>query len=69
MAALCIEIVLLSYRAQMSILTLSELNSIVWTLTSVSVVITALRLYARAFVVKSVGLDDYLISLGQVGKS
>ena len=49
------------------ILSSGEINAIIWTFTSVAVVITALRLYARAIIVKAFGLDDALILVGQVG--
>ena len=47
---------------------LSESGSyaIIWTFTSFSIVTTALRLYGRSFVVKSLGLDDALISFSLV---
>lgn len=44
-----------------------EVNAIIWSFTSIAVIITALRLYARAVIVKAFGLDDALILVGQVG--
>ena len=54
-------------RAMPDILTAGEIHAITWTFTSVAVVITALRLYARIVIVKAFGLDDALILVGQVG--
>lgn len=48
------------------LLTFGEASAIIWAFTSFSVVITAARLYTRAFIVKAFGLDDGLILFGQV---
>lgn len=53
--------------AMPDILTDGEVNAIIWSFTSVAVIITILRLYARAVILKAFGLDDALILLGQVG--
>lgn len=40
--------------------------AIIWVFTSVAVITTALRLYTRAHIVRSLGLDDALMLFGQV---
>ena len=42
--------------------------ALTWTFTAAAIVTTTVRLGIRAFVLKSIGLDDYLILFGQVRK-
>ena len=48
------------------LLTFGEASAIIWGFTSFSIILTATRLYTRAFIVKAFGLDDGLILFGQV---
>lgn len=49
-----------------SLLSSTEWAALAWSVTAVAIVTTALRLGARIFIVKALGLDDALLLVGQV---
>ena len=48
------------------ILSAGAFYAIIWVFTSVAIITTALRVYTRAHIVRSFGLDDALMLFGQV---
>lgn len=43
------------------VLSAGAVHAIIWSFTAIAIIVTSLRLGARTFIVKALGLDDFLI--------